>query len=76
MHEITIKLNPQLAEAYNKAGKEEHEKVEKIVQEVLEFLFRQKAVSGFQQARRALSQEALENGLTPEILEKLLHEED
>ncbi|CAN5868732.1 hypothetical protein BH24BAC1_BH24BAC1_39200 [soil metagenome] len=76
MDKISIKLTPQLAEAYSKGGKEEHEKVEKILQEVLEILFRKKAVSGFQEARRALSQEALENGLTPEILEKLLHEED
>lgn len=75
-NQITINLPPQLAEAYQKAGKEEHEKVEKILQEVLEYLIRQKAISDFQVASQALSEEAQKNGLTPEILERLLHEED
>ncbi len=75
MEEIKIKLSAHAAKAYYNADKTEQQKVEQIVSEVVEYVLHKKTVDKFFEARHALSEEARSKGLTPEMLDIILHEE-
>jgi len=74
MAEIKIKVDPRIAKAFSTASVKEQEKVSRILNEIIEYVLDKEKLKSFFTAREVLSQEAQENGLTPEILEEILNE--
>ncbi len=74
MEEIKIKVDPAIAKAYRASSIEEQEKVTRILNEIIEYVLDKEKLQSFFAARKALSQEAQEKGLTQEILEEILNE--
>ena len=79
-NEITIAVSPEVAEAYRQANADEREqirlKVAAIVQlETGQETDRQKSLAALRQRMTDISQEAQARGLTPDILESILHDD-
>lgn len=78
MKQISIPLEPKVASAFLNAKPRERKKTEHLINIWLKNLFMNKATAKrelFKTMDRA-SAMAQENGLTPEILERLLNEKD
>lgn len=70
--EITIHVNPELALAYNSASEEDRRKMGLFLSLQLdEFMH---SPLSLKDAMKALSDEAIRNGMTPEILESILND--
>jgi hypothetical protein len=75
--EITIKVSPDIARAYLNATDAEREQVQLKMMSLLELQLgtsRKEAVAKLRKTMDALSLEATERGLTPEILASILNE--
>lgn len=73
--EITIKVSPELAQAYRQASQETQEQIGLKVNAVLSLELenrRKEAVKKLSILMDKASEEAQANGLTPEILEEIL----
>ncbi|HIK09169.1 MAG TPA: hypothetical protein IGS52_02685 [Oscillatoriaceae cyanobacterium M33_DOE_052] len=77
--EITIKVPPQIAAAYSQANAEEKQqlqiKLADMLQEQLSIM-RRDSIIELRKTMNAMSQEAQERGLTPEILDEILNDEE
>jgi len=76
MEEVKISLRGNAAKAYHKAGVADKRKLERIVNEMVEYVLNKEQKDAFFLARKSLSDEALANGLTPEMLDEILNEQD
>lgn len=70
--EITIRVDPQAAQAYRAAPAEERRKLDLLLSLRLQDALR--PGGSLKELMRDISREAQERGLTPEILESILHE--
>ena len=67
--EITIRVKPELADAYRSASEEDRRKLDVLLGlSLADYL----EGPSLQEAMHAMSEEAKRNGLTPEILESIL----
>jgi hypothetical protein len=73
MQEITIEVTPEVAEAYQSASPQERKKIQAIVSILLQKQV-DKDVAFVQELMDEISDRARARGLTPEILESILHE--
>ncbi len=77
--EITIKVSPQIAAAYSQATAEEKQqlqiKLADMLQEQLSIM-RRDSIIELRKTMNAMSQEAQERGLTTEILDGILNDEE
>jgi len=73
MENITIQVEPEIAKAYREAEPEKQQKIQIFLNIML-----QKAVSKkpLLDIRKEVSQQAIANGITPEILESILKDEN
>ncbi|QYX33140.1 hypothetical protein [Sphaerospermopsis torques-reginae] len=73
MENITIQVDPEIAKAYREAEPEKQQKIQMFLKTML-----QKAVSEkpLLDIMEAASQQAIANGITPEILESILNDEN
>ncbi|MBK1987697.1 hypothetical protein A0J48_009135 [Sphaerospermopsis aphanizomenoides BCCUSP55] len=73
MENITIQVDPEIAKAYREAEPEKQQKIQLFLKIML-----QKAVSEkpLLDIMKAASQQAIANGITPEILESILNDEN
>lgn len=76
--EIKIKVPLDVAETYWNATEEERQKIEKKIAFYLQSstLSRQKSLDKLYKTMDIIGQKAQERGLTPEILESLLNEDE
>lgn len=74
---ITIKVRADLAEAYQKITAIQREDIEKQISQILESSLSQtnQDIQELKEIMDDISQEAEQNGLTPEILELILQNE-
>jgi hypothetical protein len=72
---ITLHVDPDAAKAFESASEEERRKINLMLRLRLKELLRPTGMTP-QEAMDQLGQEAKENGLTPEILESILQDED
>lgn len=72
---IRIPIPDSLARIYESASEEDKRKAQWLIELVLQDLFRTQTES-FQDVVRDISQRAAERGMTPEILEELLKDND
>jgi hypothetical protein len=70
--EITLKVSPQVAEAYHKATEREKQS---LVTLVSLFLGQDEEIDFLGKLMNDISDKAVSRGLTPEILEEILNEE-
>ncbi|MBM4045945.1 MAG: hypothetical protein FJ279_12580 [Planctomycetes bacterium] len=70
--EITIRVDPEAASAYRCASDEERRKLDLLLSLKLSDVT--KSTGSLKEIMREISRKAQERGLTPEILESLLHE--
>jgi hypothetical protein len=69
--EITIHVKPELAKAYLEASEEDRRKIDVWLSlHLSDFLH----APSLEEAMHAMSEEAQRNGMTPEILESILHD--
>jgi hypothetical protein len=75
---IVINVPSELAEAYQQVTAPERSQIEAQIILLLKSatLNRQEAISQFRQTMDQASEEAEVNGLTPEILESILHDDE
>ncbi len=77
--EITIKVSPQIPAAYSQATAEEKQqlqiKLADMLQEQLSIM-RRDSIIELRKTMNAMSQEAQERGLTTEILDGILNDEE
>ncbi|WP_414579068.1 hypothetical protein [Anabaena sp. CCY 9402-a] len=73
MENITIQVDPEIAKAYREAEPEKQQKIQIFLNIML-----QKAVSQKQllDIMEEASQQAIANGMTPEILDSILNDEN
>ena len=71
--EIMLRLSPEAARAFREASRQEQLKLEALVS--LQLLGKLQPRRGLNEVIEEMSQLAQERGLTPEILETLLHDE-
>ena len=73
MENITIQVDPEIAKAYREAEPEKQQKIQIFLNIML-----QKAVSKkpLLDIMEEASQQAIANGITPEILESILNDEN
>jgi hypothetical protein len=76
--EITIKVSPDIAEAYNQANEEEKQQ---LVQKITFFLQpiatdKKKAIKQLRETMTEIGQKAQARGITPEILAEILAEDE
>ena len=78
LQEITIKVPLGIAEAYNQANEERKEELVKKITFFLQPITTDKkiAIKKLRQTMAEIGQEAQYRGLTPEILEEILNEND
>ena len=76
MEEVKISLSGNAAKAYHNAAEADKRKLERIVNEMVEYVLDKDNKDAFFLARKSLSDEALANGLTPKMLETILNEEE
>jgi hypothetical protein len=77
--EITITVSPDMAEAYRKCPEDERRQMDARIRMVLAASMtamrsRTEALTTLRQTMDSISQEAIANGLTPEILDTILHD--
>ncbi len=70
-NEITIHVSPEVASAYRSASEEDRRKMELLASLHLRRYLR--SSDSLQEAVAAMSEEAIRNGMTPEILESILN---
>lgn len=73
IEEITIKVSPEVAEAYQSASPQERQKIQAIVSILLRKQV-DKDVAFLRELMDEISDRARARGLTPEILESILNE--
>ena len=71
--EITIRVDPDAAHAYRSASDEDRRKLDLLLS--LRLAEIAQSPGSLQDAMRDISRKAQERGLTPEILESILHEQ-
>jgi hypothetical protein len=71
--EIMLRVSPEAARAFREASRQEQLKLEALVS--LQLLGKLQPRRGLNEVIEEMSQLAQERGLTPEILETLLHDE-
>jgi glycerate-2-kinase len=77
--EITIKVPFEVAEAYRNATEEEREQLQLKIAAIMQSQFttkRKEAIARLRNTMDKASQEAQERGLTPEILESILSNDE
>jgi len=77
--EITIKVPSEVAEVYRGVSEEKREQIELKLAAILDLQLktsRKEAVQELQKTMKSASDEAQKNGLTPEILESILAEDN
>jgi glycerate-2-kinase len=77
--EITIKVPLEVAEAYRNATEEEREQLQLKIATIMQSQFttsKQEAIARLRNTMDEISQEAQERGLTPEILESILNDDE
>ncbi|QDL12307.1 hypothetical protein DP113_18420 [Brasilonema octagenarum UFV-E1] len=77
--EITIKVPSEVAEAYRNASEEEREQLQLKIAVIMQSQFtidRQEAIARLRNTMDKASLEAQERGLTPEILESILNDDE
>ncbi|MDJ0621182.1 MAG: hypothetical protein QNJ63_31350 [Calothrix sp. MO_192.B10] len=77
--EITIKVPSEVAEAYRNATEEVQKQLQLKIAAIIQSQFttpRQEAIACFRKVMDKASQEAQEQGLTPEILESILNNDE
>ncbi|ARV59478.1 hypothetical protein BZZ01_13335 [Nostocales cyanobacterium HT-58-2] len=77
--EITIKVPSEVAEAYRNASEEEREQLQLKIAAIMQSQFttdRQQAITRLRNTMDKASLEAQERGLTPEILESILNDDE
>ena len=70
---IMLRVSPEAARAFREASRQEQLKLEALVS--LQLLGKLQPRRGLDEVIEEMSQQAQERGLTPEILETLLHDE-
>jgi hypothetical protein len=70
--EITIRVDPEAAQAYRAASEQERRKLDLLLSLRLHDALRPSG--SLKELMREISRKAQERGLTPEILESILHE--
>ena len=70
--EITIRVDPEAAQAYRAASEQERRKLDLLLTLRLHDALR--PGGSLKELMREISRKAQERGLTPEILESILHE--
>ncbi|HEY9560742.1 MAG TPA: hypothetical protein VIR29_08155 [Anseongella sp.] len=76
MERIVIEVDSSLAQAWRKVPASLRQQFEKDMEAQLAEKIRLAEIDNFEQALHNLRTQAAENGLTQEILEKILSEED
>lgn len=76
--EITIKVNSDIAQAYNQANEEEKQQ---LINKITFFLQpivnnKEKAIGQLRKTMTEIGRKAQARGLTPEILEEILNEDE
>jgi hypothetical protein len=76
--EITIKVPSEVAEAYRNASQEEREQIEARIAVLLKssMTSRYEAITKLRQTMDEIGRRAVERGLTPEILESILGDDE
>ncbi|GAX34159.1 hypothetical protein [Nodularia sp. NIES-3585] len=77
--EITIKVPSEIAEAYRNATEEEKKQLQLKIAAIMQSEFttpKQEAIARLRNTMDQASLEAQERGLTPEILESILHNDE
>lgn len=77
--EIIIKVPFEVAEAYRNATQEEREQLQLKIAAIMQSQFTTKRLEAIARLRNTMdkvSQEAQERGLTPEILESILNDDE
>lgn len=70
--EITIRVEPEAAQIYRTASQEERRKLDLLLS--LKLTDTTQSSRSLQEVMDEISQKAQERGLTPELLDQLLHE--
>ena len=73
MEPITLQVDPEIAKAYREAEPEKQKKIAMFVNVMLKKAVNQRPLL---EIMEEASQQAIANGMTPEILESILNEED
>ena len=73
MENITIQVDPEIAKAYREAEPEKQQKIQIFLNIMLQKAVSQKPLLDIMEEA---SQQAIAKGMTPEILESILNDED
>ncbi|UKP00040.1 hypothetical protein [Nostoc sp. UHCC 0870] len=73
MENITIQVDPEIAKAYREAEPEKQQKIQIFLNIMLQKVVSQKPLLDIMEEA---SQQAIANGMTPEILESILNDEN
>jgi hypothetical protein len=73
MENITIQVDPEIAKAYREAEPEKQQKIQIFLNIMLQKAVSQKPLLDIMEEA---SQQAIANGITPEILESILNDEN
>ena len=73
MENITIQVDPEIAKAYREAEPEKQQKIQIFLNIMLQKAVSQKPLLDIMEEG---SQQAIANGMTPEILESILNDEN
>ncbi|MCW9679340.1 MAG: hypothetical protein ACKPE1_07920 [Dolichospermum sp.] len=73
MENITIQVDPEIAKAYREAEPEKQQKIQIFLNIMLQKAVSQKPLLDIMEEA---SQQAIANGMTPEILESILKDEN
>ncbi|MBD2483491.1 hypothetical protein [Planktothrix sp. FACHB-1365] len=79
MKNITIKLSPEIALKYQQISDQDKENIEKQIENMIDLeieKIKKKASDNLSKLMDQASEEAQANGLTPEILEEILNEDE
>ncbi|MEA5620336.1 hypothetical protein VB711_21170 [Cronbergia sp. UHCC 0137] len=79
IEEITIKVPSGIAEAYRRATKEEQEQIQLKFASIMQLNFcnsRKEAIQKLRNTMDEVSKESQAKGLTPEILESILQDDE
>ncbi|MCC5638138.1 hypothetical protein LC593_20330 [Nostoc sp. CHAB 5844] len=77
--EITLKVPYEVAQAYRNASEEEKQQLQLKIVAIMQSQFtipKQESITRFRNIMDKASQEAQERGLTPEILESILNDDE
>lgn len=73
MENITIQVEPEIAKAYREAEPDKQQKIQIFLKIMLQKAVSQKPLLDIM---KTASQQAIANGITPEILESILNDEN